>query len=64
MEVTIAACVYFEKSAGIAIVANQIGVDIRCTFGRIEQVSPTFETIQAGEEFFGGTRPRVVRRTR
>lgn len=64
MDITVAACVYFGKSSGIAIVMNQIDVNIRCTFGRIEQVSPTFEMIQAGEEYFGGTRPRVVSRAR
>jgi hypothetical protein len=58
MDLTLAACVHYEKKTGVLLLMNQTGPDIRFTIGRTDNVHRTIEMAAAGEEYFGKVRPR------
>lgn len=60
MDVTLAACAHFRRPTGVFLLGNQVGSELRFSIGRVENVEPTLEYIEAGEEDFGQTRPRKI----
>lgn len=63
-DATIAACVFYGKTVGVTLVANQVGNDVRFTLARFENVQSSPEMEQAGIELFGHVRPRRVEEAR
>jgi hypothetical protein len=63
-DVTLAACAYYGKSVGIMVFLNEIGSDVRATLARVENLSPSPEYLQAGQEYFANVRPRSIQRSR
>lgn len=64
MDLTIAACVHYEKKTGVFLLANQVGPELCFSLGRFDDVRPSIEMVAAGQDYFGRVRPRTVRRGR
>jgi hypothetical protein len=48
LDATIAACVFYRRAVGVALVANQVRDDVRFTLARFENVQSSPEMEQAG----------------